>query len=148
MSKKLYVGNLPFSVDNNKLKDMFSAFGEVTEAQVIVNKFNGRSKGFGFVTLGDEAADKAKAEMNNKEVEGRKIFVNEATPFDPNKPRERRGGFGGNGGGYGGGRRGGFGGGRGRGGYGERRGGFNRRNEDSGSDKEGNEGDAQFGSGE
>jgi len=134
MSKKLYVGNLPFSIDGAKLKDLFAPFGEVTEAQVIANKFNGRSKGFGFVTMADEGADKAKAEMNGKEIEGRKIFVNDATPFDPNKPRERRG-FGG-GGGYGGGR------GYGGGGYGgERRGGFNRRRDDNNS--EGN-GEQQF----
>ena len=103
---KVYVGNLPFSVDDAKLNELFADFGEIEEANVIQNKFSGRSKGFGFVTFkDDEAAKKAIADMNDKDVEGRKLVVNEAKPFDPDKPRpERRGGFGG------GGRSGGFGG--------------------------------------
>jgi RNA recognition motif-containing protein len=130
MSKKLYVGNLPFSIDEAKLKALFVTYGEVSEALVVINKFSGRSKGFGFVTIDDAGAEKAKAELNGKEVEGRKLFVNDATPFDPNKPRpERRGGFGG-------GRSGGYG--------GERRGGFKRR-EDSDGGEEKSLGDAQFG---
>ena len=117
MGKKLYVGNLPFSVTSEKLKELFSAYGEV-QAEVISFKDTGKSKGFGFVTVTDDVqADKAKQEMNGKEVDGRKVFVNEATPFDPNKPRTRS--FGGRGGGG----RGGFGGNRGGGG------GFRRRND-------------------
>jgi len=147
MSKKLYVGNLPFSIDEAKLKALFVTYGEVSEALVVINKFSGRSKGFGFITMADEGAEKAKAELNGKEVEGRKLFVNDATPFDPNKPRpERRsGGFGGGrGGGYGGERRGGFGGNRGGGYGGERRsGGFKRREDSDGEEK--SVGDAQFG---
>ncbi len=88
---KIYVGNLPFSVDDEKLKELFSAYGEIEEATVIMNKFNGRSKGFGFVTIQDEAsATKAIAEMNKKEVEGRALKVNEAQPFDPDKQRTPR----------------------------------------------------------
>lgn len=123
MSKKLYVGNLPFSVTSEELKAMFSAYGEITEAMVISNKFSGRSKGFGFVTLTDDTqAAKAITEMNGKDMQGRKLFVNEAKPFDPNAPRpERRGGFGGGRGGFGGGRGGGFGG-RREGGFGGGRG--------------------------
>ena len=94
---KVYVGNLPFNVDSEGLKKIFSTYGEV-EAEVIINKFSGRSKGFGFVTFkDDDSAKKAIAEMNERDVEGRKIVVNEAKPFDPDKPRERRS-FGGGGG--------------------------------------------------
>jgi len=102
MSKKLYVGNLPFSTTSEKLKELFSKFGVVEAAEVITNKFSGRSKGFGFVTMADEGAEKAKTELNGKEHEGRTLTVNEATPFDPSKPRERKPfnrGYGGGGGG-------------------------------------------------
>jgi RNA recognition motif-containing protein len=114
MSKKLYVGNLPFSVTQEQLKEMFSSYGEITEATLVIDKYSGRSRGFGFVTLADDAAaDKAIAEMNGKDLEGRALKVSEA------KPMESRGGGGGGhgGGGYGGGgggRRGGGGGGFGR----------------------------------
>ena len=85
---KIYVGNLPFSVDDEKLKEMFSSYGEIEEAQVIKNKFNNRSKGFGFVTLKDAgSATKAIAEMDQKELEGRPLKVNEAKPMDPDRPR-------------------------------------------------------------
>ncbi len=78
---KLYVGNLPFAIDDNQLKELFTKFGEVTEAIVIKNKFNGRSKGFGFVTLKDEkAAEEAIKEMNQAEVMERKLVVNLARP--------------------------------------------------------------------
>ncbi len=119
MSKKLYVGNLPFSVDDAKLKEIFASYGEIAEATLISDKFSGRSKGFGFVTFAnDEDADKAVAEMNEKEVEGRKLTVNEARPMEERPPRKDfgnrdggRGGFGGNRDRGGGGNRGGFGGG-------------------------------------
>ena len=85
---KVYVGNLPFSIDDDKLKELFSPHGEIEEATIIKDKFSGRSKGFGFVTFKDEAsAKKAMAEMNEKEVEGRKLKVNEAKPIDPDRPR-------------------------------------------------------------
>lgn len=91
---KVYVGNLPWSVDDAKLKELFASFGEIEEANVIVNKFNNRSKGFGFVTFkNDEDGKKAIAEMNDKEVEGRGLKVNEAKPFDPDAPRPRRDNF-------------------------------------------------------
>ena len=81
---KVYVGNLPFSVDRDKLMELFKTYGEVEEAVVISDKFSGRSKGFGFVTFKeDEAANKAVAEMNDKEVDGRKLKVNEARPMEP-----------------------------------------------------------------
>jgi RNA recognition motif-containing protein len=78
---KLYVGNLPYSVNNDSLKEIFAAAGEVTEATVITDKFSGRSKGFGFVTMKDDAtAEKAIKELNEKEIEGRKIRVSVARP--------------------------------------------------------------------
>ena len=102
---KVYVGNLPFSVDDEKLREIFSAFGEVTEVQVIKDKFSGRSKGFGFVTFATkEDAEKAIAKLNDKEVEGRNLKVNEAKPMDPDRPRPPRRDFGGGNGGGGRGR--------------------------------------------
>ena len=87
---KLYVGNLPFSVGQEKLKELFSEFGEITEATVISDKFSGRSKGFGFVTFAKKAdADKAIAKMNDKDIEGRPLKVSEAKPMD-SSDRERR----------------------------------------------------------
>ncbi len=83
MSKKVYVGNLPFSVDLGKLKELFEPFGEVEDAVVISDKFSGRSKGFGFVTyVKDADADKAIAEMSEKDIEGRPLKVNEARPME------------------------------------------------------------------
>jgi len=79
MGNKVYVGNLPFSVDDNSLKELFSQYGEVTEAVVIQDRDSKRSKGFGFVTFTDEeSAKKAIEAMNGKEVDGREIKVNEA----------------------------------------------------------------------
>lgn len=84
---KLYVGNLPYSINDDGLKDLFSASGEVVEAKVISDKFSGRSKGFGFVTMKDDAAaEKAIKEMDGKEMEGRAIKVNVARPM---RERER-----------------------------------------------------------
>lgn len=111
---KVYVGNLPWAVKDNDLKEMFSSYGEISEAVVISDKYSGRSKGFGFVTFAnDEDAKKAIAEMNDKEVQGRQLKVNEAQPMDPNRPKRS---FGGSRGGFGGGRDRGFGGGGGFGG--------------------------------
>jgi RNA recognition motif-containing protein len=81
---KLYVGNLPWSIDDAKLKDLFAAF-EPDTAEVIVDKFSKRSKGFGFVEISnDENGKKAIAELNGKDIEGRDLKVSEA------KPREER----------------------------------------------------------
>ena len=90
---KVYVGNLPFSVSEDKLKELFSAYGEIEETSVIKDKFSGRSKGFGFVTFkNDEDAKKAISELNEKDVEGRNLKVNEAKPMDPDRPRRSFGG--------------------------------------------------------
>ncbi len=91
MGKRIYVGNLPFSVTQEKLKELFSQYGEIEEAVVVANKFSGRSKGFGFVSFKEDAsAEKAVAEMDKKEVEGRALNVKEAIPFDENAPRKER----------------------------------------------------------
>ncbi len=107
MGKKLYVGNLPYSVSSSDLESMFSAHGTVQSAEVISDRMTGRSKGFGFVEMAsDEEAQAAISALNGQDQDGRPLTVNEA------KPRENRGGGGGGGrGGYGGG-------GGGRGGYG------------------------------
>lgn len=89
---KLYVGNLPWSVNDQSLRELFAAYGEITEAIVITDRYTGRSKGFGFVTFANEAdAGKAVAEMANKEIEGRKIVVNVARPREERAPGQ--GGF-------------------------------------------------------
>jgi len=93
---KVYVGNLPFSVTEEKLKELFSSFGDISEVSLIADKFSGRSKGFGFVTFGKkEDAQKAIAEMNDKDCEGRPLKVSEAKPVDPDRPRPPRRDFGG-----------------------------------------------------
>lgn len=105
MGKKLFVGNLPYSMSNDQLRELFAPFGETEEITIISDKFSGKSKGFGFVTFKEDAdAEKALSELNGKEIDGRPMTVNEAKPMDPNAPRERRS-FGGRGGGFGGGRR-------------------------------------------
>jgi RNA recognition motif-containing protein len=110
MGKKLYVGNLSYSVDSSTLEQLFSAHGTVQSAEIINDRDTGRSKGFGFVEMGSDAeAQAAIAALNGQENDGRALTVNEAKPREP-----RSGGFGGGGGGN----RGGGGGGGGRGGYG------------------------------
>lgn len=90
--KKLFVGNLPFSVKDTDLKDMFSQSGDVSEAVVIMDREKGISKGFGFVTMANDAeADNAISSWNGKEVEGRALTVNEARPKEE---RPRRNNFG------------------------------------------------------
>ncbi len=118
MGKKLYVGNLPYSVDDSALQSEFGKFGSVSSAKVITDRETGRSKGFGFVEMdSDDEANTAIEKMNGFSMGGRAINVSEARP---QAPREGGGGGrGGFGGGRGGGGRGGFGGG-GRGGGGGR----------------------------
>lgn len=88
MSKKIYVGNLPFSVTLDRLKELFSPYGQIEDAIVMANKFTGRSRGFGFVTFAEDGdAEKAIAEMNNKNIEGRELKVNEAKPLEE-RPKE------------------------------------------------------------
>ncbi|MEX0712270.1 MAG: RNA-binding protein [Pirellulales bacterium] len=113
MGKKLYVGNLSYNVSSSDLEQMFSQFGSVQSAQVIQDRDTGRSKGFGFVEMGnDQEAQAAIRGLHEQEHDGRPLTVNEA------RPREERGGGGGGYGGGGGGRGGRGGGGGGRGGRG------------------------------
>ncbi len=85
---KLYVGNLPFSVDEEAFKKLFEGY-TTEEVTLIKDKFSGRSKGFGFVTIADdEAAKKAISEMNDKEIEGRKLKVSEARPMEERPRRD------------------------------------------------------------
>jgi len=76
---KLYVGNLPWSIGNQELEDLFSSFGTVTSANVITDRATKSSRGFGFVEL-DSGGPEAIEAMNESEVEGRKVIVNEARP--------------------------------------------------------------------
>jgi RNA recognition motif-containing protein len=79
MEKKLYVGNLPYSVNRESLQEMFSKYGEVTDVFIVKDRETGRPRGFAFVTFAEAAdADKAIAELNEKEIEGRQITVAEA----------------------------------------------------------------------
>ncbi len=105
MAKKLYVGNLTYDTTEDNLVELFSEYGEVLSAQIIIDRDTNRSKGFGFVEMAD-GADEAANALNGQDFRGRNLTVNEA------RPREDRGGGGGGRGGYGGG------GGGGRGGYG------------------------------
>jgi len=113
MGKKLYVGNLPYSVSDSDLQQMFEAHGTVQSAQVIMDRDTGRSKGFGFVEMGSDAEAQAAIQaMNGNEIDGRALTVNEARPKEGGGGGGGRGGRGGYGGGGGGGR-GGYGGGGG-----------------------------------
>ena len=76
---KLYVRNLPWSIGNQELEDLFSSYGTVTSANVITDRDTKRSRGFGFVEL-DSGGPEAIEAMNESEVEGRKVIVNEARP--------------------------------------------------------------------
>ncbi len=103
MSKKLYIGNLPYSVDDEKLHQHFSQFGQVESAKVITDRESGRSKGFGFVEMSsDEEANNAISQLDGQELEGRSINVSEARPQEPREGGRGPRGFGG--GGRGGGR--------------------------------------------
>lgn len=128
----IYVGNLSWSMTDDDLMNLFTEHGSVTSAKILKDKMNGRSKGFGFVEMeDDEAAKAAIAALNETEVQGRKLIVNESQPRqEGDRPKRSFGGGGGGykkGGGYGGGGGrsggGGYGGGGNRGGGG---GGYNR----------------------
>ncbi|MDP2967437.1 MAG: RNA-binding protein [bacterium] len=99
MAKKLYVGGLSYNTTEDTLRDTFSKAGTVESVAIIIDKMSGRSKGFGFVEMSsDEEAQKGIKMFNEKELDGRKIIVNEARPME-SRPREGsdrgdRGGFG------------------------------------------------------
>ena len=118
MSKRIYVGGLPFKTTEEELNALFAAEGQVTSAKLITDRDSGQSRGFGFVEMpNDEEANAAMEKLNGSEFGGRKLTVNEARPMEP-RTGGSRGGFGG-----------GFGGGRGgdRGGRGGDRGGYDKR---------------------
>ena len=93
MGKKLYVGNLPFAATDQSLQEIFSQAGAVESARVITDRDTGRSKGFGFVEMSNDAeASDAIEKFNGADYSGRPLTVNEARPM---APRENRGGFGG-----------------------------------------------------
>ena len=83
---KLYVGNLPYGISDDGLKDLFAEVGDVEEAKVINDKFSGKSKGFGFVTMKDDKAAKdAIDKINGKKIDDREIVVNVARPMTPRR---------------------------------------------------------------
>lgn len=88
MAKKLFVGNFPWKTTEDDLRNMFSEFGDIEEAIIINDRMSGRSKGFGFVTFGDDAAaDAAIAALDNKDMGGRPLKVNEARPKEESGSR-------------------------------------------------------------
>jgi cold-inducible RNA-binding protein len=103
VAKKLYVGNLTYEVSDADLQQLFSTFGSVRSAQVVMDRETGRSKGFGFVEFGnDNEADAAVTGLNGKDFNGRTMTVNEARPKEDRGGGGRPGGKGGYGGGGGG----------------------------------------------
>lgn len=111
--KRIYVGNLPWSYSSSDLENLFVEFGQVAAAEVVMDRETGRSRGFGFVQMANDAdCDPAIDALNGQDCNGRPLVVNEA------RERAPRSGGGGGGGGYGGGGGGGGGYGGGRGGYG------------------------------
>ena len=108
----IFVAKLNFDTQEGDLQDAFEEFGAVDSVKIIMDKFTGRSKGFGFVEMpNDEEAQAAINDLNDSEFDGRTIVVKKA---EPRENRDRRGGGGNRGGGYGGGGGGGYGGGRNR----------------------------------
>jgi RNA recognition motif-containing protein len=91
MSKSIYVGNLPFAFGNDQLSELFAEFGEVKGAKVITDRETNRSKGFGFVEMDEEAAEKAIQALNGKNVGNRQLRVNESQAREQRPPRQ--GGF-------------------------------------------------------
>ncbi|MBC8216330.1 MAG: RNA-binding protein [Candidatus Marinimicrobia bacterium] len=87
----IYVGNLPFKFSEQELSELFAEFGSVTKVQIITDKYTGRSKGFGFVEMSEkEDGEKAISELNDKEVHGRALKVNEARPREDRPARRPR----------------------------------------------------------
>ncbi len=93
MSKRIYVGGLPFKTTEEEMNTLFAAYGAVTSAKLITDKYSGQSRGFGFVEMpNDEEANAAMEKLNGSDFGGRKLTVNEARPMEA---RPRTGGFGG-----------------------------------------------------
>lgn len=110
----IFVGNLSYQATDEDLKAAFEAYGQVSSASVIIDKFTGKSRGFGFVEMpNSEEGQRAIQALNDSEIKGRQVKVNEARPREDRPPRRDFGGGGGGGGGY-----------RDRGDRGNRRGGY------------------------
>ena len=93
VATKLFVGSLPWAIDDQGLEDLFKEFGQVTSAKVIIDRDTNRSKGFGFVEFDDDAAAKAAIDkLNGTDIQGRSIVVNEARPLEARPPRRDFGG--------------------------------------------------------
>ena len=107
MGNKIYVGSLPYSINEQKLADLFAPHGSVVSVKIISDKYSGQSKGFGFVEMSSsEEAQKAITALNGTQLEGRTLVVNEARPMESRPHSPGGGGGGGRGrGGGGGGRR-------------------------------------------
>ncbi len=92
MSKRIYVGGLPFKTTEEEMQNLFASYGQVSSAKLITDKYSGQSRGFGFVEMpNDEEATAAMEKLNGSDFGGRKLTVNEARPMEA-RPR---GGFGG-----------------------------------------------------
>jgi cold-inducible RNA-binding protein len=98
MTKKIYVGNLTFQTTENDLKELFTPFGDVESVSIITDRDTGRSKGFGFVAMSDDRAEKAISQLNGTELNGRALTVNEARPVVKRdfggRPNRGRNGYG------------------------------------------------------
>ena len=145
---KLFVGNLPYSLSEEELREIFAPYGEIVDLKLITDKYSGRSRGIAFVEYAEAAAAEAAiAELHDKEVSGRLMMVNVAQPKTERSNDRGRGGYNndrGGRGGYGGGNRGGYGGGRG--GYGNDRGGRGGRGGYGNNDRSGGYGGGYGGS--
>lgn len=87
MSQKLYVGNLPYSTTDQELQDLFAAHGAVQTANVVTDRYTGRSRGFGFVEMGSaDEAQQAITTLNGSDYQGRNLVVNEARPKERGRP--------------------------------------------------------------
>ena len=95
MATKLFVGSLPWAVDDQALEDLFADYGTIISAKVITDRETNRSKGYGFVELEDDtAAQEAIKKLNGSDISGRAIVVNEARPQEPRAPRQGGNGYG------------------------------------------------------
>lgn len=92
MADRLFIGNLPYTVDSAKLEEIFSQAGSVVSAQVVTDRMTGRSRGFGFVEMSSDEETQKALELNGHEVDDRKLVVNKARPRED---RPQGGGFGG-----------------------------------------------------
>ena len=89
MTKKIYVGNLPWSISDDRLAEVFAAYGDVISARVVTDRDTGRSRGFGFVEMENADADEAIRGLDGNDIDGRPLKVNEAKPREPRPQRNR-----------------------------------------------------------